>query len=129
MNGGLERIRYMFTKLYQEVSQRKDKRKLTLPSRKRINLYTMSSLSNSTIEAWLLAETEPSLYSKVRLSGETSLYQRYVDFCQLQGVVPAELRVFSKEIESLIQQHFSVSSPKTRDQRGILYKGIQLKPY
>lgn len=87
----------------------------------------MSNLCNPTIEAWLLEETKLYLTSKMKLSGKVSLYQSFVNYCQLREVSPVELRAFSKVVESLITQHFKVLSPKTRDQRGIFFKGIQLK--
>lgn len=88
---------------------------------------SMSSFNNSTIEVCLLEQTEPSFKSKIRLSEEMSLYQNYVIYCQPQGVNPVELRALSKAVEFLLEKHFLISSPKTRDQQGILYKGIKLR--
>ena len=84
----------------------------------------MSSLYNPTIEAWLLGYTEVSLRSTVRLSG---LYNSFDDYCQLQGVPPVGVKEFSRGVEFLMARHFQILSPKARDQRGVVFKGIQLK--
>ena len=85
----------------------------------------MSFFYNPTIEAWFLQETEFSLGVEVRLA---SLYQSFVNYCESREVPPVELRDFTRILELLIIQHICVEPPKMRDHKGVLYKGIQLKP-
>ena len=87
----------------------------------------MSSLYNPLVETWLLEHTEVSLKSRVKLSGEKSLYANFENYCQSQGVPPVGIKEFSKAVEFLMGRHFDILSPKVRDHRGMVFKGIQLK--
>ena len=88
----------------------------------------MSSLYDSTIETEFIQEAELALTSKVRLSGEAFLYESVARDCQSKGIPSIKLIPFARAVDSLVQKHFLVFSPKIRDQQDILYQKIQLKP-
>lgn len=82
-----------------------------------------------TVEAWLLEQTELAPTSKVRLSGEASLFQSYINYCQSNRQPSLALKSFSREFDYLSALYYKNSFIKCRAREGIVFRGIQLKSH
>ena len=77
--------------------------------------------------AWLEEEAEVCLTAKVRLSGEASLYQSYINYCHSQRQPSVTLRAFVKQIAYFIPEILELPVSRSRDSHGMVYNGIRLK--
>ena len=81
------------------------------------------------VVAWLEEEVEVCVTAKVKLSGEASLYQSYISYCQSQRQPAVTLRAFTKHIEVFIPEILKIPMSRSRFPKGMFYNGIRLKSH
>ena len=81
------------------------------------------------LDYWIKNSIEIDREVTTRLTGDGSLYDAYVKACQKQKQPPPmSLRAFTKRLEAFFEWHFKTPITKTRDQKGMRYPGVKLKP-
>ena len=87
----------------------------------------MFSNTTTCLEQWFLNRCEKSLDSSVRLTGENSLYEEYLNYSSKVGSPTVGVKEFAKRLELLMALYYQELDVKTRDGKGILFRGILLK--